>query len=225
MPWEERKPGIVAVVLPDGSSRQVADDVWFPNGMVVLGDDTLVVAESHADRLTAWTITDAGELVDRRVWADLGPGSAPDGICADAEGAIWYASVPGQRCTRVAEGGEVLDTIDVDRGCFACMLGGDDGRTLFIVANHYTGGGALRRDRADPTRRRPARRATLTHPPTSPAPMGRDEFIWWRTSQLVSMTQNCCRWILENTSRPLAGLDAGHQRCSAASASSTNCCA
>ena len=112
MPWEEPKPGIVAVVLPDGSSRQVADDVWFPNGMIVLGEDTLVVAESHADRLTAWTITDSGELVDRRVWADLGPGSAPDGICADAEGAIWYASVPGQRCTRVAEGGEVLDTVN-----------------------------------------------------------------------------------------------------------------
>ena len=86
MPWEERKPGIVAVVLPDGSSQQVADDVWFPNGMVVLDDDTLVVAESHADRLTAWTITESGALVDRRVWADLGPGSAPDGICADAEG-------------------------------------------------------------------------------------------------------------------------------------------
>ena len=142
MPWEEPKPGIVAVVLPDGSSRQVADDVWFPNGMVVLGDDTLIVAESHADRLTAWTITDSAELVDRRVWADLGPGSAPDGICADAEGAIWYASVPGQRCTRVAEGGEVLQTIDADRGCFACMLGGEDGRTLYIVANHYGDQGA-----------------------------------------------------------------------------------
>jgi len=141
-PWEDPKPGVVAVVLPDGSSHQVADDVWFPNGMVVLGDDTLVVAESHADRLTAWTITNSSELVDRRVWADLGPGSAPDGICADADGAIWYASVPGQRCTRVAAGGEVLDTINVDRGCFACMLGGKDGRTLFIVANHYTGTGA-----------------------------------------------------------------------------------
>jgi sugar lactone lactonase YvrE len=102
--WEE--PGIVTVVLPDGSSRQVADDVWLPNGMVVLREDTLVLAESHADRLTAWTITDSGELGGRRVWADLGPGSAPDGICADAERAIWYASVPGQRCTRVAEGGE-----------------------------------------------------------------------------------------------------------------------
>jgi sugar lactone lactonase YvrE len=141
-PWEPRKPGIVAVVLPDGTSHEVADDVWFPNGMVVLDGDTLVVAESHADRLTAWTISDSGELVDRRVWADLGSGAAPDGICADAEGAIWYASVPGQRCTRVAEGGEVLDTVSIDRGCFACMLGGDDGRTLFIVANRYGVSGA-----------------------------------------------------------------------------------
>ena len=140
-PWEERKPGIVAVVLPDGSSHQVADDVWFPKGMVVI-DETLVVAESHADRLTAWTITSAGDLVDRRVWADLGPASAPDGICVDAEGAIWYASVPGQRCTRVAEGGTVLDSIEVDRGVFACMLGGDDGRTLFVVANRYDRTGA-----------------------------------------------------------------------------------
>ena len=142
MPWEEPKPGIVAVVLPDGSSRQVAGDVWFPNGMVVLGDDTLVVAESHADRLTAWTLTDSGELVDRRVWADLGPGSAPDGICADAEGAIWYASVPGQRCTRVVEDGEELESVSADRGCFACMLGGEDGRTLYIVANRYGPSGA-----------------------------------------------------------------------------------
>jgi sugar lactone lactonase YvrE len=142
VPWEERKPGIVSVVLPDGSSRQVADDVWFPNGMVVLGDDTLVVAESHADRLTAWTVTASGELVDRRVWADLGPGSAPDGICADAEGAIWYASVPGQRCTRVAEGGEVLESVTADRGCFSCMLGGEDGCTLYIVANRYGPSGA-----------------------------------------------------------------------------------
>jgi sugar lactone lactonase YvrE len=142
MPWEEPKPGVVSIVLPDGSSRQVADDVWFPNGMVILDEDTLVLAESHADRLTAWTITESGELVDRRVWADLGSGSAPDGICADAEGAIWYASVPGQRCVRVAEGGTVLDTINADRGCFSCTLGGEDGRTLYIVANDYTGDGA-----------------------------------------------------------------------------------
>jgi sugar lactone lactonase YvrE len=142
MPWEERKPGVVALVMPDGSSRQVADDVWFPNGMAILGEDTLVVAESHADRLTAWTITEEGELIHRRLWADLGPGSAPDGICVDKDGAIWYASVPGQRCTRVAEGGEELQSIEADRGCFACMLGGDDGRTLFIVANRYGAEGA-----------------------------------------------------------------------------------
>jgi sugar lactone lactonase YvrE len=110
--------------------------------MVVLGEDTLVLAESHADRLTAWTISESAELIDRRVWADLGPGSAPDGICADAEGAIWYASVPGQCCTRVAEGGEVLQTVVADRGCFACMLGGDDGRTLYIAANNWSGAGA-----------------------------------------------------------------------------------
>jgi sugar lactone lactonase YvrE len=110
--------------------------------MVVLGDDTLVVAESHADRLTAWTITEGGALVERRVWAELGSGSAPDGICADADGAIWYASVPGRRCVRVAEGGRVLDEIAVDRGCFSCMLGGEDGRTLFIVANQFGAAGA-----------------------------------------------------------------------------------
>lgn len=141
-PGEESRPGIVAVVLPDGSSRQVADEVWFPNGMAVLGDETLVVAESHADRLSAWTISDSGDLINRRIWADLGPGSAPDGICADAEGAIWYASVPGRHCSRVAEGGQVLETVEADRGCFSCMLGGGDGRTLYIVANQWSAGGA-----------------------------------------------------------------------------------
>jgi len=142
MPWEERRPGVVGVVLPDGTYRHVADDVWFPNGMAVLGDDTLIVAESHADRLTAWTITSDGELADRRVWADLGEGAAPDGICVDAEGAIWYATVPGESCVRVAEGGRVLETVPADRGCFSCMLGGDDGRTLYIVANNYGPQGA-----------------------------------------------------------------------------------
>lgn len=140
MPWEESKPGVVSVVDPDGTLRQVADDVWFPNGMAIIDDRTLVVAESHADRLTAWTITDTGELTGRRVWAEIG--EAPDGICVDAEGAIWYATVPGERCVRVAEGGEVLEVVDADRGCFACMLGGDDGRTLYVVANHYESFGA-----------------------------------------------------------------------------------
>lgn len=110
MPWEERKSGSVSVVLPDESSRQVADEVWFPNGMVVLGEDTLVLAESHADRLTAWTITHSGGLVDRRVWAELGPGSAPDGICSDGEGRIDTPVCPGsvarvsQRAARLGHG-------------------------------------------------------------------------------------------------------------------------
>ena len=96
-------------------------------------NSTLIVAESYANRLTAFDIAADGGLSNRRVWADLGDG-APDGICLDAEGAVWYADVPNQRCVRVREGGEVLQTVDVDRGCFACMLGGADGRTLFIMA-------------------------------------------------------------------------------------------
>jgi sugar lactone lactonase YvrE len=142
MPGQPRKPGVVAVVLPDGDSHLVADDVWFPNGMAIIDEVTLVVAESHADRLTAWTIADDGTLVDRRVWAALGEGEAPDGICVDAEGAIWYASVPRRHCVRVAEGGRALDTVDADRGCFSCTLGGEDGRTLFVTANRYGAGGA-----------------------------------------------------------------------------------
>jgi sugar lactone lactonase YvrE len=143
MPWEERKPGLVGLVRADGTSADVAGDVWFPNGMVVVdGGRTLVVGESHASRLTAWTIAEDGTLADRRVWADLGEGSAPDGICVDAEGAIWYADVPNQHCRRVAEGGEVLETVEVGQGCFACALGGDDGRTLYIVANDYGPEGA-----------------------------------------------------------------------------------
>jgi sugar lactone lactonase YvrE len=138
-PGQPSVPGIVSVIEPDGSSRQVADDVWFPNGMAVTADgSTLIVAESHAQRLTAFTIAANGDLTDRRVWAALGE-DPPDGICLDAEGAVWYADVPHQRCVRVAEGGEVLQVVEADRGCFACMLGGDDGRTLYIVANQWSG--------------------------------------------------------------------------------------
>lgn len=129
--------GTIAVIRPSGEAREVADDVWFPNGMAVTPDDaTLIVAESYGNRLTAFEIAPDGGLTNRRVWADLGD-AAPDGICLDAEGAVWYADVPHQRCVRVREGGEVLQTIEADRGCFACMLGGDDGRTLFIVATEW----------------------------------------------------------------------------------------
>jgi sugar lactone lactonase YvrE len=107
--------------------------------MAVTPDNsTLVVAESYASRLTAFDIAADGDLSNRRVWADVGKG-VPDGICLDAEGAAWYADVPNRCCVRVKEGGEVLETIELDRGCFACMLGGPDRRTLFIVAREWHG--------------------------------------------------------------------------------------
>jgi sugar lactone lactonase YvrE len=136
---EEFAPGIVALVAPDGSARQVADGLAFPNGMLIMPDDrTLIVAESYAKRLTAFEIADDGDLSNRRVWAELGDG-VPDGICADAENAIWYADVPNKRCMRVREGGEVLQTIELDRGCFACALGGTDKSTLFMIAQEWNG--------------------------------------------------------------------------------------
>lgn len=136
-PGGQFTPGMLVVVAPDGAPRQVADGLAFPNGMVVTPDDsTLIVAESYGNRLTAFDIEADGRLSNRRVWADLGNG-APDGICLDAEGAIWYADVPNKRCARVREGGEVLQTITLDRGCFACALGGADKKTLFIVAAKF----------------------------------------------------------------------------------------
>ena len=138
-PCGEFAPGTVALLAPDGSVRQVAEGVAFPNGMAVTPDNsTLIVAESYANRLTAFDIVEDGGLSNRRVWSDLGDG-VPDGLCLDAEGAVWYADVPNKRCVRVREGGEVLQTIDLDRGCFACMLGGPDGKTLFLVAQEWHG--------------------------------------------------------------------------------------
>jgi sugar lactone lactonase YvrE len=139
MAGEDFAPGIIALVAPDGSARQVADGVAFPNGMAVTPDNsTLIVAESYGKKLTAFDIGVDGGLSNRRVWADLGDG-VPDGICIDAEGAIWYADVPNKRCVRVAEGGKVLQTVNLDRGCFSCALGGTEGRTLFIVAQQWSG--------------------------------------------------------------------------------------
>jgi sugar lactone lactonase YvrE len=136
---EDFAPGVVAVVAHDGAVRQVADGLAFPNGMLIMPDDrTLVVAESYANRLTAFEIGANGTLSARRVWAELGDG-VPDGICADAENAVWYADVPNKRCVRVREGGEILDTVQLDRGCFACALGGPDGTTLFLIATEWNG--------------------------------------------------------------------------------------
>ena len=139
MAGEDVKPGFVWLATPDGSVRQVADDIAFPNGMAVTADNsTLIVADSYRHNLVAFDIDGAGDLTNRRSWADLGDGT-PDGICLDAESAVWYADVPNKRCVRVAEGGAVLQTVELDRGGFACALGGPDGRTLFIVAAEWRG--------------------------------------------------------------------------------------
>jgi sugar lactone lactonase YvrE len=133
---EEFQPGILALVTPDGSARQVADGLAFPNGMVVTPDNsTLIVSESFAGRLTAFDIAADGSLSNRRVWAD---GVGPDGICIDAEGAVWTGS-GANACVRVREGGEVRERVELDRTPFACMLGGPDGRTLFMMAQEWRG--------------------------------------------------------------------------------------
>lgn len=138
-PTEDGPAGVVALVTPDGTARRVADRLAFPNGMAITPDNrTLIVAESWAEQLTAFDIADDGALSGRRVWAAT-PGDHPDGICLDADGAVWYADVGNAHCVRVAEGGGVLATVSLDRGAFACMLGGPDGRTLFMLAAEWRG--------------------------------------------------------------------------------------
>src|SRR6266536_1121803 len=138
-PGGEFAPGTIALLTPDGATRQVADGIAFPNGMAVTPDNsTLLVAESYGNKLTAFDIAADGSLSHRRVWADTGT-DHPDGICLDVEGTIWYADVGSKRCVRVREGGEVLQMIELDRGCFACMLGGADSKTLFMVATEWKG--------------------------------------------------------------------------------------
>jgi sugar lactone lactonase YvrE len=137
-PAGEFAPGSVALVSPDGAARQVADGLAFPNGMAVTPDNaTLMVAESYGQRLTAFDLAADGGLSNRRTWAEVD--DHPDGICLDADGAVWYGDVGSKRCVRVREGGEVLQVIDLDRGCFACALGGPDRRTLFMAVNEWSG--------------------------------------------------------------------------------------
>jgi len=133
-----KTPGKIALVTPDGEAREVADGLAFPNGIVVTPDNTtLIVAESFAMRLTAFDIADDGTLSNRRTWAE---GIAPDGITLDADGCIWVSTAFGANdCARVREGGEVLDRIQLDRPCFASMLGGPDRRTLFMLAAEWHG--------------------------------------------------------------------------------------
>jgi sugar lactone lactonase YvrE len=136
---EQFRPGIIALIKPDGAVRKVADDIAFPNGMVVTPDNsTLIIAESFARTLTAFDIASDGSLSNRRVWAaEIGA----DGICLDAEGAIWSPQIAAGRpeVVRVRAGGQVVQRITLDTACFACMLGGDDGKTLFMMAAEWRG--------------------------------------------------------------------------------------
>jgi sugar lactone lactonase YvrE len=120
-------------VDPDGSVHLASPDMHFPNGMVVTPDGkTLIVAETLSMCLTAFDIEDDGSLTNRRVWAEVGM-RAPDGIALDEAGNVWVANAMAAECALVAEGGKIMQTIETSQPCFACMLGGDDGRTLHMV--------------------------------------------------------------------------------------------
>jgi sugar lactone lactonase YvrE len=144
-------PANLVRVDPDGTSTVAAEDLRFPNGTVITPDGrTLIVAETAGSRFTAFTVEDDGSLADRRVWAQVAPAPefttfqetlarlqfGPDGCALDAEGHIWAADEIGARCVRLAPGGEIVAELAAPDGfsCFACMLGGDDGRTLLICA-------------------------------------------------------------------------------------------
>jgi sugar lactone lactonase YvrE len=130
--------GTVVRLDPAGQVTKLVDGLKWPNGMALLDEDsTLVVADSHARQLVAFDVTDRRRPLRPRIWADLE--HAPDGICADPAGGVWSATVPGERCERIAEGGQVIDVVGVDRGCFSCALGGEDERTLFIGAAVWRG--------------------------------------------------------------------------------------
>ncbi|MFQ4149925.1 SMP-30/gluconolactonase/LRE family protein [Arthrobacter sp. LAPM80] len=132
-PGPAQVSGLIARVTADGGATVVAERLAFPNGMVVIDDGgTLVVAESNAGCLTAFDIEPDGSLARRRVWAAV-RGSAPDGICV-GNGGIWYADVPNQCCVLVAQGGEVLRTIEMGQGCFSCAVGGEGSDTLLVMA-------------------------------------------------------------------------------------------
>ena len=123
----------LALVRPDGSTLAVAEDLQFPNGAVITPDGTtLVVGETFGSRYCAFTVATDGTLSDRRIWAEV-PGRMPDGCCLDASGGIWFADAIRPEVVRVVEGGEITDAVKVPQRAFACMLGGDQGNTLFVI--------------------------------------------------------------------------------------------
>ena len=143
---EEIKPANLILVRPGEDPCLAADDLLFPNGTVITPDGkTLIVGETYAARLTAFDINQDATLSNRRVWADFtldadeGDIPLPDGMCLDVEGAIWVASPSTAEVIRVREGGVILDRIPVETNAYACMLGGDDLKTLFICTSNASG--------------------------------------------------------------------------------------
>ena len=143
---EEIRPANLILVRPGEDPCLAADDLLFPNGTVITPDGkTLIVGETYAARLTAFDINQDATLSNRRVWADFtlyadeGDIPLPDGMCLDAEGAIWVASPSTAEVIRVREGGVILDRISVETNAYACMLGGDDLKTLFICTSNASG--------------------------------------------------------------------------------------
>ena len=132
-------PAKLALIMPDGTTSVAADDLMFPNGTMVSPDGTtLIVAETYAQRLTAFDIGEDSALSNRRLWAETGD-HWPDGCCMDAEGAIWVADPLGGCVVRVLEGGQITARIDTGRGAFACVLGGDECRDLYICTSSGSG--------------------------------------------------------------------------------------
>ncbi|HVU72717.1 MAG TPA: SMP-30/gluconolactonase/LRE family protein [Mycobacteriales bacterium] len=130
---EKPRAAVLALVRPDGTVEVAADDLRFPNGTVITPDGrTLIVGESMGRRYTAFTVNDDATLSDRRVWAEL-PGMGPDGCALDADGAIWMADAFGVGCARIAEGGAILEVVEASQPVFACALGGEDRRTLYLM--------------------------------------------------------------------------------------------
>jgi sugar lactone lactonase YvrE len=130
---------VLVRVEPDGTVSVAAEGLWFPNGTVITPDGmTMIIGETFARRLTAFNISADGKLGNRRLWADLGT-IAPDGICLDAEGAVWVASVRSNEFVRVLEGGAITQRIAVSNQAIACALGGENGKRLFMVTGRVKG--------------------------------------------------------------------------------------
>ncbi|MEM7006868.1 MAG: SMP-30/gluconolactonase/LRE family protein [Pseudomonadota bacterium] len=132
-------PTVLVRVDPDGSAEVAASDLFFPNGTVVTdGGSTLVVAETYGRKLTAFDIGPDSKLSNRRDWGVLENNEFPDGICLDAEGGIWIASPTTGEAVRMIEGGEITDRIETGRMAIATALGGNDGKTLFVLTSEST---------------------------------------------------------------------------------------